>query len=267
MSSGSTVTGNVGVNSSDTQISLAGGTVDGSVNFAGTDSNQNNRPPNFGGTVTEGSSQNVAEVAAVTGIVDSISSEFGAASGASLTINPGATGNLQTVNAASGTLQTETINGVSESAYVFNVSGNNALNLTSGTTLDIAGTASQNVVINVNEQNGEFNGGITLSGGLTANNVIFNIIGSGEFQNGDNGAGQAYTLIDLNGNIDVQDNITGHIYGGDGNGFNIDSGGSVTDVPNLAPAPEPGTWMAAAFLMVPIGGSVLKLIRKRSSKI
>lgn len=268
MSSAGTVNGKVGIGqsgSSADNVNLSGGTINGPLNWQGTynfGGNGNNNPPNFGGTINPAwnsvNNQNVSAVGSALSTVTGLSSAFGNfySSGNAISINTQSGG--QTIDAKTvGTLeQNVTVNTVNYgSAYVVNVSSvtlnNNPL------TINDSGTTKA-VVINVDDQNGEFNNGILLGAGLTANQVIINIIANGEFQNAANGAVQhvSYIYDQASGGFNVESPINGNIYVGGGGGVSFKVLATVTGVP------EAGTWLAGLFLLFPLGRYLVQQARK-----
>jgi hypothetical protein len=238
-----TVTGNVGVGTGGSLN--VNGPISGSLNFAGSSySGQENQTPG------SGVNYNVAEVNTILSDISALSSTY--TGGASLAIN--ASGTTQTVNASSGTYETSSAYG---NAYVFDVT---SVNLNDGGTLQIDGTSAEKVVLNVDGLNSEFNGSITLAGGLTSEDVIINIVG-GEFQN-TSGTTQNVTYVGENvaGGFNVAGQVNGPVIVGGSGPFEINSGGRVDFV---AAVPEPGTWLAGMFLLLPIGLSAWQRIHHR----
>ena len=245
-----TVNGNIGLgnlNSGTPNFAYGNGIlVNGAVNFAGAILNGG-----AGGTptITGGQHANVAQVDTDLLDLNSLSATVRAYAGASLPINTGGSGGSQTVPANSGNL----VNG----NYVFNVT---SLAFNANTTLIINGDGSVPVIINFNQgvlPNPHLNGGITLTGGLTEDQVLFNFVGGNSMtlslgptdQIAANGAEQHGTFLDPNGAITTSSvNIVGHLFGGDSSNLQFVSGSTISTVP------EPGSLAlgAVGLLMVAI---------------
>ena len=131
-------------------------------------------------------------------------------------------------------------------------------------TLTIHGTSSDYVVLNFANTLGglHFAGAIDLTGGITADHVLFNIYGGNTImltggdtlQTSANNASQTLTYLDPNGSINVNSvNIFGHLFGGDSADMQIVSGATVT-------VPEPQTYV---LLALTLGG--LLMVRPRAA--
>jgi hypothetical protein len=118
--------------------------------------------------------------------------------------------------------------------------------ISTNTGLTISGNASDLIIVNVTTS-ASFSRAITLTGGITADQVLFNVLGTGN--NALNISANAATILTAdffvrNSNYSLASaTIHGRVLGGNG----TDSwGGSLTlvapaDVPE-PPSPEPGTW-------------------------
>ena len=162
--------------------------------------------------------------------LNALSATLGAEAGTALNISI-ANNATQTVNAASGTLD-------GSGNDVFTVG---SMSFVNGATLIVNGSASQFVVLNFNF-NSHFSGAIKLTGGITPDQVLFNLIGGANLTGGDtlqfaaNGVSQSGTFLDPNGTITMNSvNLTGHVFGGDSSDMQIVSGGTVT-------VPEPSSY-------------------------
>ena len=153
------VNGNWGLGTGDT-AQFVSGTLNGRADFQGSSSGST-----FSATITGGVHTNVAAVGTALATINSLSSTLGAETGNSLAI----TGKGQTINATSGHLD-------GSGNYVFKVT---SLNLNGGITIN--GSSSQFVVLNFNSagQNVSLNGDIKLTGGISADHVLFNLTGNG----------------------------------------------------------------------------------------
>ena len=253
-----TITGDVGIGS-PRQFTISNASVVGNIRFSGA-SNVSGITPNptpgsgtgpftvsGGGTV---SGNVVANDSTVTNALNALSTEsqtLGAVTGTTLTLT-----SSQTINASSGVATT--ING--ETAEVFNAAG---ANLSNGTVLDIQGSATDLVVVNVTAT-AAFNGQIVLTGGLTSDHVLFNLFG-GDFTTHTGGPtltistnGQTTTgiFLDLNGGMQINHSVlNGRFFGGDVVNQQIVSGADINAPPSQTPSvPEPSSM---AMVLV-IGG-------------
>jgi hypothetical protein len=152
---------------------------------------------------------NVAAVGLAITAAENLSSEFGALSGSGtpVSINTGS----QTINASSGFLDPTT------GARVFTSS---TFAIGNGNTLTINGTASQQVVIDVTgSSTTKLDGALTLTGGITSDNVLINFIGvGGSVQGAANGATLDGTFLIPNEAVTLNSlTIDGRVFGGEAN--------------------------------------------------
>jgi hypothetical protein len=235
---GSTVFGDIGLgieNGGSPQAQLNNpAVINGNINFAGTV-----RVSNSGAVVNGSTNGGVTSVETDLNNLNSLSASLGAEAGTPVAINIG-NGGSQTINASSGTLD-------GSGNEVFDVT---ALSFVNGATLTINGTASQFVVLNFNF-NTHFSGAINLTGGITPDQVLFNLTGGANLTSGDtlqfaaNNVTQHGTFLDPNGTIQVNSvNIIGHVFGGDSSDMQITSNGTVA-------VPEP---QACALLALGLVG-------------
>ena len=247
---GSTILGNIGLGDESggaPQAQLSNpAVINGNINFAGTANVQNS-----GATVNGSINGDISGVENDLNNLNSLSTTLGAESGTPVAISI-ANGGSQTINASNGMLD---VNGND----VFTVT---SLSFVNGATLTINGSATQSVVLNF-DFNTHFSGTVDLTGGISSDHVLFNIIGGSSLTNGDtlqfaaNNVNQYGTFLDPNGTITVNSvNITGHVFGGDSSDMQIVSNGTIA-------VPEPQIY---ALLTIGFGGLLLTKERARAGK-
>ena len=227
-----TINGDVGIGS-PRQFTASNGTVNGSVRFSGAsnttgltpDPDPGSNPGPFtvsgGGSVTGAVVANDATVTSALNDMNNLSLTLGGEAGTNLTLT-----STQTILATSGTLD-GTGNRVFDTTSV---------NLNNATTLTISGAASDYVVINVTDNNPAFNGKIVLTGGITADQVLFNMFG-GNYTTHTGGPtltintnGQVSTgiFLDPNGAMQMTNSVlNGRFFGGDVANQQIVSGDTI----------------------------------------
>jgi hypothetical protein len=230
-------------------------TFDGSVNFAAANTGQYSYNATGVTSVNYGVTQVQTDMNAMNALSASLSLEASASQ--TLAINTHATGS-QTINVSAGTTD---------------ASGNKVFNVTSmdfenGETLTINGDGTHNVVFDINFST-HFAGHIVLTGGLTSDNVLFNLTGGSGLMNGDtlqsaaNGAVLYGDFLDPNGTIDLNSVVLdGRVFGGDSTDMQIVSNGSVVAPLTPPSVPEPSTILAGALLLLPLGASTVRILRK-----
>jgi len=236
-----TITGDIGLGS-PRQFTISNGSVNGNSRFSGAgnttgltpDPDPGSNPGPFtvsgGGTVTGGVVANDPFVTSALNTVNSLSQTLGGEAGTALTLT-----SSQTINASGGILD-------GSGNRVFSSS---SVNLANATTLTINGSASDYVVINVTDNYPAFNGKILLTGGITSDQVLFNMFGGNYTTHtggptltlSPNGQTETGTFLDPNGGMQFNHGILdGRFFGGDVVNQQIVSGANIT-----APVPEPGT--------------------------
>ena len=208
-------------------------------------------------TITGGVHYNVPGVQTDLNNLNTLSKTLGLEAGTSLAINSGGS-----VNVASGTLD---------------ASGNRVLNVTAVSfangTFTINGTGANNVVFNVPFSPSGFNGSIVLAGGITFDQVLFNLTpdpgnsaaynlaymnlsGGPTLTISTNGATTSADFLDPTGAIQINHSILdGRLFGGDTHDEAIVSGATIIAPPLGVPGPIagaglPGILFAGSGLLV-----------------
>ncbi|HBI44992.1 MAG TPA: hypothetical protein DDY78_19370 [Planctomycetales bacterium] len=270
-----TITGNIGLGdelNGTPSFTISNASLTGNVNFAGT-ANSNSSigisgssspySVSGGGTLTGTINSNVSQVETDLTALNSLSSTLGGETGTSLAIDTHTpVSKSQPISANAGVLD-------ANGNRVFTVT---SLNFQNGETLNINGdgTGTQTVVFNIN-QNVHFSGTIVLGGGLTSDQVLFNLIGGAALTAGDtlqtaaNGATLTGTFLDPNGTININSVVLkGRLFGGDTSDFSIVSGASVdtTGLPTGSGPPSVGPGgdivpVPSSLILLGIGGLCL----------
>lgn len=227
-----TITGNVGIgdpNGNLAYLSASGpGTITGAVEYAASTVNANNSVSNT--TITGGVTANNPAVQTALNALSTMSTTLGGETGTAQNITAG--NSTQTITATSGHLD-------GSGNYVFAVS---TVNLTNGGVLTINGsglTAGQDVVFNITASNPNFDGAISLVG-LTDDQVLFNIVGSGSTLTiSSNGQTLNGDFLDYSGSIQMNHStLDGRLFGGDSSNMQIVSGATIVAPPALVPEPS-----------------------------
>jgi hypothetical protein len=242
-----TINGNIGIGdptgSTTSFLAASGpGTINGSVLYAGAvSSNQSISNTTITGTITGNNSNVQTDL----NNLNLLSSTLGGEAGAGLTVNLN-NAQSQTIMAANGTLD-------SSGRFVYNVS---SFNFGNGATLTINGTANQLVAFNMPE-NVQFGGTILLTGGITSDQVLFNVTGGSNLTGGHtlqintNGSTETGTFLDPNGAISVVHSVLdGRVFGGDDSNLQIVSGDTLTAPPGNESLPEPSSIVLLATALV-----------------
>lgn len=226
-----TVNGSVGVATTGQMTDSGPSAIKGAIDFSAANVGQfsNNNASNV---ITGPVSFNVAGVTTAMNYVNNLSQQLQAIDTAG-TGTPIAITGTQTINASAGAIFI--ING--QAVHVFDAtsfSNNNAI-------LTINGAATDLVAINLGGLgNIQFHGGINFTGGITADDVLFNIGGGNyttqtgapslDINNNGGKAGIARGIfLDPNGAISVVNAVVmGRVFGGDSHDFQYVSGATIT---------------------------------------
>ncbi len=253
-----TISGNVGVAYTGKATDSGPATINGGINFVAANTHQfsNNNNSN---TITDGVHYSVADVASSMTFVNSLSQTLFNTAGTSVTIGKTAS---TIINASAASIFT--VNG--QSVHVFDASGFKNDNSHS---LTINGSAGDLVAINLDGLgNIQIHGGITFTGGITSDNVIFNLGGGnyttmtgGKGLDINNNGGKDGTargiFLDPNGAIRVTNaTVLGRVFGGDSHDFQFVSGSHLTAPAN--PVPDVGYTLA----LLAIGLASLEIVRR-----
>jgi hypothetical protein len=251
-----TINGNIGIGDpsgiTTAFLAASGGTpaaINGNVEYAGGISSQNSiQNTTFTGTVTGGNTNVQTDLNAL----NTLSTTLGGEAGTALTVNLN-NNQSQTINASSGTLD-------ANGNYVFDVS---SFNFGNGATLYINGDGLGSSVVLDYSSNAQFGGTIVLEGGLTPDQVLFNITGTNTLQINTNGSTVAGDFLDPNGAISVVHSVVdGRVFGGDSTNMQIVSGDTLTAPTSL---PESSSW---ALLFSVLGGlSAVLFLKSRLSSL
>jgi hypothetical protein len=247
------ITGNIGVLSSNmtstgtnNNIQFSGAIVSGRLDLQGSHTNS------IGGTATGGVFAGVSDVLTAYNTLQSLSSTEAAQPGTTIVYS--GTGGT-TLVASTGTPDS---NGD-------NVFTTTATALSGGTgglqgTLTVNGTASLYVVIDITGSgNFSWNQQVLLTGGITADHVLFNFTGTGAMQvSGAHGGVLNGDILALGYSMNM-DNVTvdGRVFGGAGQNFQLVSGFTLNQPVNV---PEPSS--VALLGLGGLAGTAARLRRR-----
>ena len=247
------VNANIGVGTITGKVNLHNEVVNGKVDASGNAADvvaggniTGTQPVSRGGASPSGSpasvNSNVAAVESAITTAKALSNTYGAeaASGTPVTIN-----GTTTINASAGFLD-------ASGARLFTASG---FSIGNGHTVTINGSPTEYVVIDVTGNSGnKLDGALTLTGGITPNQVLINFIGSGgAVQGAANGATLQGTFLIPNEKVQLNSlTIVGHLFGGAaGQDFQFVSNALMAQP--LTAVPEPTTLLLGATGLVALG--------------
>jgi hypothetical protein len=258
-----TITGDVGIGATR-QFTISNATVNGSIRFSGTQNESGLSGGAIPGpgpyTVSGGGTVSGAVVAndpVVTSAINytniNLSQTLGGEAGTNLTLT-----STQTILASSGTLD-------AGGNRVFDTT---SVNLNNASILTISGSASDFVVVNVTDSNPAFNGQIVLTGGITPDQVLFNMFGGNYTTHtggptltiSTNGQVTRGIFLDPNGGMQINHSVlNGRFFGGDVTNQQIVSGADINAPPPGQGVPEPST-----FVLGIAGLAVVQWRRRRT---
>ena len=266
-----TIKGNVGVATTGKATDSGPSSITGALNFSAANTGQfsNNNASNL---ITGGVHYSVAGVTSSMNFLNNLSLQLNVIdvnhSGTAISIssNAGGTHN-QVINAAAGMVFI--ING--QPVHVFDAT---AFKNDGGNTLTINGAATDLVAINLGGLgNIQFHGGIKFTGGIAADNVLFNIGGGNyatqtgapslDINNNGGKAGIAQGIfLDPNGAISVVNAVVqGRVFGGDSHDFQYVSGANIT-APSVPDTGATITLLTIAFIGIE---GMRKVVRARKT--
>ncbi|MBV8665594.1 MAG: PEP-CTERM sorting domain-containing protein [Burkholderiaceae bacterium] len=234
------VNGNIGVAGTGKVAFSGPGKMNGSLSFSAANTSQysNTNPSNVGPTsVTYGKTSVQTDM----NTLNTLSSTLGGAAGSAVNLING----NQTINESSGTLY-------KSGGVTYRVFTVGSVNDQAGQTLTINGDGSGDPIVFNFTSSANLQGDVTLTGGLVADDVLWNFTGGSGGTGGPtaslNNNASSYSalawygdILDPNGAISVVNaNLDGRVFGGGSNNMQIVSGDTIT-VPFSHTIPEPST--------------------------
>jgi uncharacterized repeat protein (TIGR01451 family) len=223
-SSSSPITGNLGIGEScgSSTILLNSDKVTGNLVASGT------APRSTGGTVTGSVSGNSATLASDIATLQALSASLAGETGTAVKLTSG-----MTLNATSGTLDS---------------AGNEVFTITQwANNITINGSGANSIVLNIAGNVTPVLDNVTLTGGITANQVLFNDQDNDTIT-GTSGTTFNATMLAPNAIFSVSGvTINGHLFGGAGNqAFTFGAGAKITSPANSTPAAATVTTVSAS---------------------
>jgi len=219
-----TANGNIGIGGTGTVKDSGPSTINGRIDFAAGNTGQLTNS-NGSNIISGGVYYNVAAVTAALNTINTLSTTLGNETGTALSVNLSGT-QTQTINASAGVLDASGDRVFTVSKYL----------TTSGNTLIINGDAAgDNVVLNFGILGANFYNQVSLTGGLTSDQVLYNLNGGGAMEINDNASGNAANVVkgiflDPTGSINFDDaNVNGRVFGGDSITFKFIAGSTLID--------------------------------------
>ena len=257
-----TVNGNVGVGLTGKASDSGPSTISGRVDFSAANTGQFSNT-NAANIIAGGVQFNAASVTSALNTVNALNTVLGAETGTSVSIGTGG-GKTLAINASDGSLD-------ASHDRVFTVSG---FNTTNGDTLTINGDAAHdNVVLNF-PSSVNFNNQVVLTGGLTADAVLYNFVGGSNLTGGptlqinNNASSSPSNLVegiflDPDGAVSVTNaRVLGRVFGGDTHDLQFVSGTTLT-APALA-VPLPNAAYTGLIVIAALSGARLVFCRRHT---
>lgn len=175
--------------------------------------------------------------------------------------------NIGSIGNSTGSYTFTPANFAETGTYIVNAT---SLSLTGGNNFTLNGSmipAGSRVILNVTGNGFSLSGGsqVNLSGGLTPSQVLINYLGTQAAGASGGSAGTAIFGTFLGPNANANFNAAATIVYGSliTASVNLSSGITILGEPFV---PEPSTFIAGALLLLPLGASALRIVRKRTLK-
>jgi hypothetical protein len=210
-------------------------------------------PSTVNGTVFRDSTATVTGPGPITGgvIVQSLLSTVNAANSASTTF------------AGLGT--TQTFGNISNATTIHGNGGTNVINVTGNITnsLIFSGTASDQFIVNIHG-NVNLTGNTSLGTGVSASQVVFNIVGAHTVQTDVGNLVNGIVLAtDISSSMTLDGSFSGELIG---NNITLMSGAHVTDI-QVQSVPEPSSMLLMAFGSIGMGVLLRRKLGRRTFEL